>query len=32
MNALSMPVLFGIVGTLLIVGIYFAWGRKTSKQ
>lgn len=32
MNALSLPVLFGVVGTLLIVAIYFVWGRKPSKQ
>jgi hypothetical protein len=32
MNAMSLPVLFGIVGTLLIVAIYFVWGRKPSKQ
>jgi hypothetical protein len=29
---MSMPLLFGIVGTLLIVAIYFVWGRKSSKQ
>jgi hypothetical protein len=32
MSALSLPVLFGVVGTLLIVAIYFVWGRKPSKQ
>ena len=29
---MSMPLLIGIVGTLLIVAIYFVWGRKSSKQ
>ena len=29
---MSMPLLFGIVGTLLVVAIYFVWGRKSSKQ
>ena len=29
---MSVPVLFGVVGTLLIVAIYFVWGRKSSKQ
>jgi hypothetical protein len=32
MSAMSLPVLFGVVGTLLIVAIYFVWGRKSSKQ
>jgi hypothetical protein len=32
MNAMSVPVLFGVLGTLLIVAIYFVWGRKSSKQ
>jgi hypothetical protein len=32
MSSMSIPVLFGIVGTLLIVAIYFVWGRKSSKQ
>jgi hypothetical protein len=32
MNALSLPVLFGILGTLLIVAIYFVWVRKPSQQ
>lgn len=32
MNALSLPFLYSIAGTLLVVGIYFAWGRKSSKQ
>lgn len=32
MNALSFPLLFSVAGTLLVVGIYFAWGRKSSKQ
>jgi hypothetical protein len=31
MPAMSFPVLFSVVGTLLIVAIYFVWGRKTSK-
>lgn len=31
MHAMSLPLLFGIVGTLLIVAIYFVWGRKPSK-
>ncbi len=29
---MSLPVLFSVVGTLLIVAIYFVWGRKFSKQ
>lgn len=32
MHPMSFPVLFGVVGTLLIVAIYFVWGRKPSKQ
>jgi hypothetical protein len=32
MHAMPLPVLFGIVGALLIVAIYFVWGRKSSKQ
>jgi hypothetical protein len=32
MSGMSLPVLFGVVGTLLIVAIYFVWGRKSSKQ
>jgi hypothetical protein len=28
---MSLPVLFGVVGTLLIVAIYFVWGRKSGK-
>ena len=28
MNALPLPLLFGTVGALLIVAIYFVWGRK----
>jgi hypothetical protein len=32
MNAMSVPLLFGVVGTLLIVAIYFVWGRKPSNQ
>jgi hypothetical protein len=32
MSAMSFPVLFGVVGTLLIVAIYFVWGRKSSRQ
>jgi hypothetical protein len=28
---MTLPVLFGVVGTLLIVAIYFVWGRKSSK-
>jgi hypothetical protein len=31
MGSMSLPVLFSIVGTLLIVAIYFVWGRKSSK-
>ncbi len=31
MSGMSLPVLFGVVGTLLIVAIYFVWGRKPSK-
>ena len=32
MNAMPVPVLFGIVGAMLIVAIYFVWGRKSSKH
>lgn len=32
MNPMASPVLFGIVGTLLIVAIYFVWGRKPSNK
>jgi hypothetical protein len=32
MNAIPLPLLFGIVGALLIVAIYFVWGRKVGKQ
>ena len=32
MNAIPLPLLFGIVGALLIVAIYFVWGRKLGKQ
>lgn len=32
MNALSLPFLFSISATVLIVAIYFVWGRKPSKQ
>ena len=28
MNALPVPLLFGTLGALLIVAIYFVWGRK----
>ena len=31
MHAMPVPVLFGVVGALLIVAIYFVWGRKSSK-
>jgi hypothetical protein len=31
MQSLPLPVLFSVVGTLLIVAIYFVWGRKSSK-
>jgi hypothetical protein len=31
MHAMPLPVLFGVVGVLLVVAIYFAWGRKSSK-
>jgi hypothetical protein len=31
MTSMTLPVLFGVVGTLLIVAIYFVWGRKSSK-
>ena len=31
MNSLPLPLLFSVVGTLLIVAIYFVWGRKTVK-
>lgn len=30
MNALSFPLLFSIAATVLIVAIYFVWGRKPS--
>ena len=29
---MQTALLFGVVGTLLIVAIYFVWGRKTSKS
>jgi len=29
---MTLPILFCIVGTLLVVAIYFVWGRKPSKQ
>ena len=32
MHAMPVPVLFGVVGALLIVAIYFVWGRKSNKQ
>ncbi len=32
MQALPLPVLFGVVGALLVVTIYFVWARKVSKQ
>jgi|YelNatPaOPRAMG01_1025707.scaffolds.fasta_scaffold274294_1 hypothetical protein len=32
MNALPLPLLFGLVGTLLIVAIYFVWVRKPGPQ
>lgn len=32
MNALSLPFLLCVAGTLLIVAIYFVWGRNPSKQ
>ncbi len=28
---MQLPLLFGVVGTLLVVAIYFVWGRKPSK-
>ncbi len=31
MHHLPLPVLFGVVGVLLVVAIYFAWGRKFGK-
>jgi hypothetical protein len=31
MQSMSLPLLFSVVGILLIVAIYFVWGRKTSK-
>lgn len=31
MNSLPVPLLFSLVGTLLIVAIYFVWGRKPVK-
>jgi hypothetical protein len=31
MQSLSLPVLFSVVGTLLIVAIYFVWARRTNK-
>jgi hypothetical protein len=32
MNALPLPVLFGTVGTLLIVAIYFEWVHKPCRR
>jgi len=32
MSALSLPSLLSVAATLLIVAIYFVWGRNTSKQ
>lgn len=32
MNALSFQVPFGVLFTLLVVGIYYFWVRKPSKQ
>jgi hypothetical protein len=32
MHAMPVPVLFGVVGAVLIVAIYFVWGRKSNKQ
>ncbi len=29
---MQLPLLFGVLGTLLVVAIYFVWGRKPSKQ
>lgn len=29
---MHMPLLFGVVGTLLIVAIYFVWARKPSQS
>lgn len=31
MQSMSLPLLFSVVGILLIVAIYFVWGRKTVK-
>jgi hypothetical protein len=32
MNAMPPAVLFGVVGALLIVALYFVWGRKLGKS
>lgn len=32
MHTMPLPVLFGIVGALLIVAIYFVWGRKGATK
>jgi hypothetical protein len=32
MSSLPIPLLFGIVGTLLVGAIYFVWVRKTEKK
>jgi hypothetical protein len=31
MSALPLPALFGTVGALLIIAIYFVWGRRLGK-
>jgi hypothetical protein len=28
---MNVTLLFGVVGTLLVVAIYFVWGRKPSR-
>jgi hypothetical protein len=29
---MHLTLLFGVVGTLLVVAIYFVWARKTSQS
>jgi hypothetical protein len=31
MHGLTVPVLISVVGVLLVVAIYFVWGRKLGK-
>jgi hypothetical protein len=32
MSPVPVPVLFGVIGSLLVVTIYFVWARKISKS